>query len=65
MIAFLAPEQSIAISGCNHGGSLNVDRPRSGLSLTNTWQIDCHFVRFDAARCAFDELPTFIGKSRF
>ena len=20
--------------------------------LTNTWQIDCHFVRFDAARCA-------------
>jgi hypothetical protein len=33
--------------------------------LTNTWQIGCHFVRFDAARCAFDELPIFIGKSRF
>jgi hypothetical protein len=22
--------------------------------LTNTWQIDCDFVCFDAARCAFD-----------
>ena len=27
--------------------------------LTNTWQIDCHFVRFDAARCAFDEITYF------
>ena len=33
--------------------------------LPNTWQIDCHFVRFDAARCAFDELSIFIGKSPF
>ena len=33
--------------------------------LPNTWQIDCHFVRFDAARCEFDKLPIFIGKSRF
>ena len=33
--------------------------------LTNTWQIDCHFVRFDAARCAFHELPIFVGKSPF
>jgi len=33
--------------------------------LPNTWQIDWHFVRFDAACCAFDELPIFIGKSLF
>ena len=33
--------------------------------LTNTWQIDCHFVRFNAARCAFEELPIFTGKSPF
>jgi hypothetical protein len=39
--------------------------PDRFLELTNTWQIDCHFVRFDAARCAFDEFPIFIGKSRF
>jgi hypothetical protein len=31
--------------------------------LTNTWQIDCVFVHFDAACCAFDELTIFIGKS--
>ena len=33
--------------------------------MPNTWQIDCHFVRFDAARCAFHELPIFIGNSLF
>jgi hypothetical protein len=33
MIAFLAPEQSIAISRCNQRGSLDVGRPRSGLSF--------------------------------
>ena len=33
--------------------------------LPNTWQIDCHFGRFDATRFAFYELPIFIGKSPF
>jgi len=38
---------------------------RSALSdLTTTWRINGPFVRFSAARCAFDELPIFIGKSR-
>ena len=47
-----------------HGGqsSLRIGLPRVACYLTNTWQIDCHFVRFDAARCAFDELPIFISK---
>jgi hypothetical protein len=47
------------------GESLLRSVPEVACDLTNTWQIDCHFVRFDAARCAFDELPIFIGKSLF
>jgi hypothetical protein len=38
---------------------------RSALSdLTNTWQIDCVFVRFHSSLCALHKLPIFIGKSQ-
>ena len=52
--------------GALHGtGNARPSRDPFRRRLTNTWQLDCHFVRFDAARCAFDELPIFIGKSPF